>query len=257
MTNMLQSGEITIISITKNDGEGIRRTVESVLTQSFTNWRLVIVVSSEKDSSLEYVKRLSEQSEKIHYLIPESLGIYSAMNYAMDQLNPKLTWFLNGGDAFKSEFTLSNSYSLMVLHKPSVLIGGYEVNSKDSPRQYKRSTRQIKARTFSLNVRSGNHQAMLFDFSGFEKVRFNLDLKLASDFLMVLELIKVKPGFRIPEVLASIEPNGVSHLMIDEVWREKQIAREFVFGRYSTDFFLGYLWTLSVKMKRRMKRRMS
>jgi glycosyltransferase involved in cell wall biosynthesis len=257
MTNTLQAGDITIISITKNDGEGIRRTVESVLTQDFANWRLVIVVSSEKDSSLEYVKKLSEQYEKIHYLIPESLGIYNAMNYAMEHFNPKLTWFLNGGDAFKSESTLSNSYSLMVLHKPSVLIGGYEVNHKDDPRQYIRSARQIKGRTFSLNVRSGNHQAMLFDFSGFEKVRFNPDLKLASDFLMVLELIKVKPGFRIPEVLASIEPNGVSHLMIDEVWREKQIAREIIFGRYSIDFFLGFLWTLSVKIKKGMKKRIS
>jgi putative colanic acid biosynthesis glycosyltransferase len=254
MTNTLQSGEITIISITKNDGEGIRRTVESVLTQVFANWRLVIVLSGENDSSLEYVKKLSEHSEKIHYLIPESLGIYNAMNYAMDQFNPRLTWFLNGGDAFKSESTLSNAYSMMMLHKPSVLLGGYEVNSKDSPRQFVRSARKIEARGFSLNVRSGNHQAMLFDFSGFEKLRFNLELKLASDFLMVLEMFKIKPGFRISEALASIEPNGISSLMIDEVWMEKQIAREIVFGRYSADYFLGFLWTLAVKIKRKVKR---
>ena len=164
------SREITIISVTKNDGDGIRRTVESVQIQEFDIWQLVIVVSSEQDSSLEYVQRLSEQFENIHYLIPESLGIYSAMNYAIEKFNPELTWFLNGGDVFKSKSTLSDAYSLMERYKPSILIGGYEINEKDVLRQYTRPPRKIRARTFSLNVRSGNHQAMLFDFSSFKRI---------------------------------------------------------------------------------------
>ena len=251
--NTLPSREITIISITKNDCDGIRRTVASVQMQKFALWRLVIVVSSEQDSALEYVKTLSEQFENIHYLIPESLGIYRAMNHAMEVFNPKLAWFLNGGDVLKSESTLSNAYFLMEKYKPSILIGGYEINTKDGPIQYARSPRKIQARTFSLNVRSGNHQAMLFDFSGFEKVRFNLEFILASDFLLVLEVLKVKSGIRTSEVFATIDPNGVSSLMIEKVWREKQKARRYVFGRYSTDSLLGYLWTLAVKMKRRVK----
>ena len=255
MTEMktLPSREITIISITKNDSDGIRRTVESVQTQKFDRWRLVIVVSSEQDSSLEYVQRLSEQFENIHCLIPHSLGIYPAMNYAMEKFTPELTWFLNGGDVFKSRSTLLNAYSLMEIYKPSILIGGYEINEKDFPRQYARPPRKIKARTFSLNVRSGNHQAMLFDFSGFEKMRYNLELSLASDFLLVLEMLKKKSGFRTSEVFAKIGPNGISSLMIEDVWAEKQNARRRVFGRYSRDSLLGLLWTLAAKVKRRVK----
>jgi len=250
----LPSREITVISITKNDSDGIRRTVESVQGQKFDRWRLVIVVSSEQDSSLEYVQRLSEQFENIHYLIPQSLGIYSAMNYAMEKFTPELTWFLNGGEVFKSTSTLSNAYSLMEIHKPSILIGGYEINDKDVPRQYARPPREIKARTFSLNVRSGNHQAMLFDFSGFEKIRYSLELSLASDFLLVLKMLKKKSGYRTSEVFAKIDPNGVSSLMVEDVWAEKQNARRRVFGRYSSDSLLGLLWTLAAKVKRRVMR---
>lgn len=221
--------------------------------QKFDLWQLVIVVSSEHDSSLEYVKSLSEQFESIHYLVPKSLGIYNAMNYAMDIFNPKLTWFLNGGDVFKSNSTLSNAHSLMQMHKPSVLIGGYEIDDIDHSKQFVRSPRKINARAFSLNVRSGNHQSMLFDFSGFEKMRFNLDLSLASDFLLVLEMLREKSGFRTSEVFAKIDPNGVSSLMIEDVWAEKQNARRRVFGRYSTDSFFGFLWTLAVKAKRTFK----
>jgi glycosyltransferase involved in cell wall biosynthesis len=221
--------------------------------QDFQKWRLVIVVSSQLDSSLEYAQRLSEQFENIHSLIPQALGIYYAMNYAMEEFNPGLTWFLNGGDVFKSRSTLSNAFSLLEIHKPSILIGGYETNDKEVPRQYVRSPRRINARTFSLNIRSGNHQAMMFDFLGFEKMRFNLELSLASDFLLVLEMLKKKSGFRTSEIFAKIEPNGISSLMIEDVWAEKQNARRRVFGKYSSDLFLGFLWTLAAKGKKIVK----
>jgi putative colanic acid biosynthesis glycosyltransferase len=251
---VLCSREITIISITKNDEDGIRRTVESVQMQDFHRWQLVIVVSSERDSSIEYAQRLSEQFENIHYLIPQSLGIYNAMNYAIEKINPELTWFLNGGDVFKNRSILSNAYSLIEKHKPSILIGGYEVKEKDVPKQYGRSPRRITARTFSLNIRSGNHQAMLFDFSGFKGMRFNTELSLASDFLLVLEILHKKSGFRTAEIFAKIEPNGISSSMIKDVWIEKQNARRRVFGKYSIDAFLGQVWTLAVKGKRVIKR---
>lgn len=251
--NSLPSPQITIISITKNDCEGIRRTVASVQMQKFTLWQLVIVISNEQDCAFDYVKSLNERFENIHFLIPETLGIYHAMNHAIEVFGPKLTWFLNGGDVFKNESTLSNAYFLMKKHKPSILIGGYEVNTKDGTRQFVRSSRKIQARTFSLNVRSGNHQAMLFDFSEFEKIRFNTEFLLASDFLLILEILKVKSGFRTTEVFATVDPNGVSSLMVEEVWREKQNARRQVFGRYSVDWFLGHIWTLGVKTKRFLK----
>jgi hypothetical protein len=171
----------------------------------------------------------------------------------MEEFNPELTWFLNGGDVFKSRSTLSNAYSLMEMNKPSILIGGYEINDNDFARQYLRSPRKIKARHFSLNIRSGNHQAMLFDFSGFEKKRFNPELYLASDFLLVLEMLRQKAGFRTSEVFVEIEPNGISSLMIEDVWAEKQNARRHVFGRYSIDSFFGLLWTLAAKAKRKVK----
>jgi hypothetical protein len=95
---------------------------------------------------------------------------------------------------------------------------------------------------------------MLFDFSGFETMRYSLELSLASDFLLVLKMLKKKSGFRTSEVFAKIDPNGVSSLMIEDVWAEKQYARRRVFGRCSSDSFLGLLWTLAAKVKRRVKR---
>lgn len=250
---MIPSREITIVSITKNDYNGIRRTVESIFRQEFIKWRLVVVVSSDRDSSLEYVKKLSETHENIDYLIPDSLGIYQAMNFALDRFKPELTWFLNGGDIFRNEFVLSKSIALIEKNSPSVLIGGYEIIENEKKRQFLRPARQISPRLFSLNVRSGNHQAMLFDFSGRQELRFNLDLKLASDFLLVLEILRIKPGLRTSDIFVEIEPNGVSDLLIEKVWIEKQNAREIIFGRNSVDFLLGKLWTIAVRAKKSLR----
>ena len=247
------SREITIVSITKNDPDGIKRTVQSVLMQDFVLWRLVIVISNEKDTSFEYVKNLCKKHQNINYLIPESPGIYEAMNFALDRYNPELTWFLNGGDVLQSTSTLSKAYVLMESYKPSILMGGYEISEDGSDHQYVRPARQVTARTFSLNIRSGNHQAMLFDFTHFKKNRFITELRLAADFLLILEILKEKPGLRVKEVFSKIDPCGVSSRMIEEVWVEKQIARREVFGNHSVDTLLGNCWTLAAKSKRTLK----
>ena len=241
---------VTIISVTKNDLEGIRRTVESIKEQDFTTWNLAVVVSSASDSSLDYVKQLSDVNENIQFLIPDSLGIYQGMNFALDKLKPNLTWFLNGGDVFENKSVLSIAHKYMVEFKPGVLIGGYAIVEDGTRRVFSRHKLQINARRFSLNVRSGNHQAMLFDFSDDKEVKFDVDLELAADFLLVLEKLTRKQALRIPEVLVEVEPGGVSGTYIERVWAEKQFARRKVFGRFSVDYSLGILWTYGVKLKR-------
>ena len=241
---------VTIISVTKNDLKGIRRTVESIKEQDFTAWNLAIVVSSASDSSLDYVRQLSEANENIQFLIPDSLGIYQAMNFALDKLMPNLTWFLNGGDVFENKSVLSLAHKYMIEYKPSILIGGYAIVEDGTRRVFSRNKSEINARRFSLNIRSGNHQAMLFDLSGDKKVKFDVDLELAADFLLVLERLTHKHALRIPEVLAEVEPGGVSSTYIEKVWAEKQSARRKVFGRFSVDYSLGILWTYGVKLKR-------
>jgi len=241
---------VTIISVTRNDLDGIRRTVESIKEQDFTAWNLAIVISSTSDSSLDFVRQLSEANENIQYLIPDSLGIYQGMNFAIDNLMPNLTWFLNGGDVFENKSVLSIAYKYMVEYKPSILIGGYAIVEGGTRRVFSRHKSEINARRFSLNIRSGNHQAMLFDLSGEKKVKFDVDLELAADFLLVLEKLTHKHALRIPEVLVEVEPGGVSSTYIEKVWAEKQFARRKVFGRFSVDYVLGILWTYSVRLKR-------
>ena len=241
---------VTIISVTKNDLKGIRRTVESIREQDFTAWNLAIVVSSASDSSLDYVRQLSEANENIQFLIPDLLGIYQGMNFALDKLVPNLTWFLNGGDVFENKSALSIAHKYMVEYKPSILIGGYAIVEGGTRRVFSRNKSAINARRFSLNIRSGNHQAMLFDLSGDKKVKFDVDLELAADFLLVLERLTHKHALRIPEVLVEVEPGGVSSTYIEKVWAEKQFARRKVFGRFSVDYALGSLWTRGVRLKR-------
>ena len=248
--NLLSSEEITIISVTKNDYEGIRRTVESVKEQDFSAWKLIIVLSSASDSSYDYAQQLSRDHSNIHYLIPDSLGIYLGMNFALEKFEAKLTWFLNGGDTFLNEYVLSCAYRYMVRYKPSVLIGGYTILENGRRRVFSRHKSEISARKFSLNIRSGNHQAMLFNFSDHEKPKFDLDLELAADFLLVLKELRHKPALRIPEVFVEVEPGGVSSTYIEKVWIEKQSARKMVFGQYSLDSLLGIIWTCAVRLKR-------
>ena len=242
--------EVTIISVTKNDPEGIRRTVQSVIEQDFEVWKLAIVVSSESDSSLDYARQLSESNDKITVLIPDSLGIYQGMNFALDNLKPKLTWFLNGGDVFATKSVLSKAVKYMTQYSPGILIGGYSITENGKRKLFVPNASKISARRFSLNIRSGNHQSMLFDFSGEAEAKFNLNLEMAADFLLVLKRLRNQPAVRVPELFVEVEPGGVSSTYIEKVWIEKQEARREIFGKYSLDYLLGIIWTQGVKLKR-------
>jgi glycosyltransferase involved in cell wall biosynthesis len=242
--------KVTVVTIAFNAEKFIQKTLESVIEQDFEVWKLAIVVSSESDSSLNYVRQLSQRNKKITVLIPDSLGIYQGMNFALDNLKPNLTWFLNGGDVFASRSVLSIALKYMTQYSPGILIGGYSITESGKRRLFVPKTSKISARRFSLNIRNGNHQSMLFDFTGEAKVKFNVNLEMAADFLLVLERLRHRTALRVSELFVEVEPGGISSKYIEKVWIEKQAARKEIFGRYSLDYLLGIVWTRGVKLKR-------
>jgi hypothetical protein len=95
---------VTIISVTKNDFEGICKTILS--TRPFRdkyNFKQIIIDSSDQLIK-EKINVLIQDHSNIEYLWSAPKGISNAFNIGINAAKNEWVWFLNGGDTVHIEF---------------------------------------------------------------------------------------------------------------------------------------------------------
>jgi glycosyltransferase involved in cell wall biosynthesis len=100
--------KLSIISVNLNNLDGLNKTIESVVTQTFNGYEYIIVDGGSSDGSVDLIKRFSD---KITYWISETdKGIYNAMNKGIKKASGDYCLFLNSGDYFAESAILENCF---------------------------------------------------------------------------------------------------------------------------------------------------
>lgn len=103
--------KFSIISINYNHSDGLRKTIQSVVNQTFTDFEYIIIDGGSEDGSVEVIK---DYSDKITYWISErDKGIYNGMNKGIAQAKGTYINFMNSGDVFYSNDILEKVNELM------------------------------------------------------------------------------------------------------------------------------------------------
>jgi glycosyltransferase involved in cell wall biosynthesis len=108
--------KISIITINLNNKNGLYRTIESVLGQSFSPKEFLIIDGESTDGSVEILK---QNSASVYFWVSEpDSGIYNAMNKGIQKATGEYCLFLNSGDRL---------ISADVLEKVSTSLKGEEI----------------------------------------------------------------------------------------------------------------------------------
>lgn len=100
--------KLTIITINYNNIEGLKRTVESVVNQTWQAFEYIVIDGGSTDGSKAF---LESQSDNIDYWVSEpDKGIYNAMNKGIAKASGEYLLFLNSGDHFFSNSALQENY---------------------------------------------------------------------------------------------------------------------------------------------------
>ena len=84
--------KFSIITINYNNKEGLRKTIESVVGQSFRDFEYIIIDGGSTDGSIEVIK---EYAGKVDYWVSEpDKGIYHAMNKGVLQAHGEYLNFM-------------------------------------------------------------------------------------------------------------------------------------------------------------------
>lgn len=115
----------SIITVSYNAEKTIRRTIESTLKQSFTDYEIVVQDGLSKDNTLDEIPN----SNHIHIFSQKDAGIYDAMNQAIAQSKGEYLIFMNCGDYFKEDNVLEQ-LQVFILANPDIdlIYGNYSVN---------------------------------------------------------------------------------------------------------------------------------
>ena len=88
--------KLSIITVNLNNAVGLKKTICSVINQTFLDIEYIIIDGGSLDGSLEIIK---EYEKKITYWVSEpDSGIYNAMNKGIMHANGEYLQFLNSGD---------------------------------------------------------------------------------------------------------------------------------------------------------------
>jgi glycosyltransferase involved in cell wall biosynthesis len=100
--------KLSVITINRNNADGLDKTIQSVINQSFKDFEYIVIDGNSTDNSLDVIKKYDN---KINYWISETdTGIYNAMNKGIAKSNGNYLLFLNSGDYLVNKDVLKSVF---------------------------------------------------------------------------------------------------------------------------------------------------
>ena len=88
----------SIITINYNHIEGLKRTIDSVISQTSSNYEYIIIDGGSTDGSVNIIKEYKEHL--VYWISEKDNGVYHAMNKGVAQAQGDYCIFMNSGDCF-------------------------------------------------------------------------------------------------------------------------------------------------------------
>jgi len=196
--------KVSIITPCYNSEKTIRRTIESVLNQTYQNIEYIIIDGKSTDHTVDIIKEYAGMGN-IKYVSEKDKGIYSAMNKGISMTSGKIIGIINSDDFYEAD-----AVQKVVAHMsdfPYQVIYGY-CNSWRGNR-----CRKIKVNHKELEERMIPHPTCFVTRKTYCKyAMFSEWLKIAADYEIMLRFYETRNVrfIQIPDVLANFSEGGIS-----------------------------------------------
>ena len=94
---------VTVVTVCRNVKSSLEKTMNSLLHQSYAHIDYVIIDGASTDGTPEMLGK----TEGVRWLSEPDMGIYDAMNKGIRMAEGEWVIFMNAGDVFASDDTLS------------------------------------------------------------------------------------------------------------------------------------------------------
>lgn len=176
--------KLSIITVNLNDGNGLLKTINSVVSQTFGDYEFIIIDGNSSDTSVATIKEYSSNIDQ--WVSENDTGIYNAMNKGISLASGEYCLFLNSGDWLLNDTVLTDIFAEQ--STADIIIGNiYFYNTLENKIESEAcSPNMLRAISFFHGFLP--HQASFIKRQLFTTIGlYNENYKIASDWLFFLE----------------------------------------------------------------------
>ena len=194
--------KVSIIVPMYNAEKFIGKTIESVLSQTYENWEMLIMNDVSTDNSLAVVNEYVKKDDRIKVVNTEkNMGVVKGRNHLIDLANGKYIAFLDADDYWHSQ-KLEKQIQFMKEKNAGISCTEY-TRVKENGEKVNKVV--IKSEISYTDMLKNNYLGCLTVMYDVEKVgkRYFKELEKNEDYVLWLEIVKdVKTIFGLKENLA-------------------------------------------------------
>jgi len=226
---------ISIITVVYNGEKFLEETILSVIHQSYNNVEYIIIDGGSSDGTLDIIKKYEDY---IDYWVSErDSGIYDAMNKGIDLASGEWMNFMNAGDIFYDQDTVSNVFvENENFQNIAVVYGDLIVDYGEFQRfQKAKPLKGIwKGMVFS-------HQSCFIRTPVHKNNKYTLNYKITGDFEFFYKLYENNTKFEyIAMTIAIVDVEGLSDTNRVECLKQKYdvVSQE----KFSIKYYFYYTY---------------
>lgn len=186
--------KVSIVMPVWNRGGGMRKAVDSIRAQSWSNWELLIVDDGSWDDTIAVAELLARRDDRIRLIQQEHLGVCAARNAGIDEAHGEFIAFLDSDNTWRPNFLgdmvstmvkddLTAAYATIALSDGEHLSYRYGAPAKES---------LLRGNSIDLNTLVARRHAVQ-EVGGFDPA-----LRRAVDYDLILKLAERAPIVHVP-----------------------------------------------------------
>lgn len=214
----------SVIVPTYNRAHIIQATLQAVLSQSFTDFEIIVVDDGSNDGTRKQVESLN--SRKIRYFFKTNEERSAARNFGAEHALGRYLIFLDSDDRMRSDHLEKLHHYLKTKQfKPRFLFAGFVVYNPDGSKLYEYKKQGILKQNKLLYGNYLGCSSVVVEKELFRQFRFNTNrnLILFEDWDLWLRVLSVEPLHCIPEssiIMINHPGRSVLHYKPDELKRK-------------------------------------
>lgn len=161
--------KISVVTVCYNSLDMLKKTMQSVDSQTYSNFEYIIVDGNSTDGTPDYLKTYGGKITK--YISEPDKGIYDAMNKGVKMSEGDYVIFLNAGDLFADETTLQRIFDGNT-YDADVIYGDVIKNGKVKPAEKPHNAHKMYF----------CHQSCFTKLECLQQFPFDTKYKMSADF---------------------------------------------------------------------------
>lgn len=217
--------KLSIITINFNNKEGLQRTIDSVIDQTWRDFEWIIIDGGSTDGSKELIEQY--QQYFAYWCSEPDKGVYNAMNKGIAKAKGEYLQFLNSGDSFHQTNVLEK-VSTYLAQNIDIVYG--DLNYVHENANYIVCYPEKLSIHYFLSHSIG-HPSSYIKTGLLKNAGYCEDFKIISDWLRFIEWFRDGRIFRHINVLVvDYDTNGISSVNMDLINEENEIVYKDLFG---------------------------